>query len=247
MRERSSGPIPMPSRCSRFAGVVMLFHSPMSRMNRTLPDAVDGEMRTEDGELAQPPRRHDQRRRPPTHATAAQNGIAGVREPADRQARQRSNRKTTPRLASTSMPSLRDRVARPASRPAATNARPALPAAQGAGAHPQRRDDQRLVEREVVRLDEVDRRQQRDRGQDARRRRRRTSVALASRAMAQVSGAAVAPMSANGAAEAHATVPKSGHERDLDDGRQRHPVGVRGDRQDRRRPGSCHRPRRRSR
>ena len=35
--------MPMPRRWSSVAGVVMLFHSPMSRMNSTLPDAVDGE------------------------------------------------------------------------------------------------------------------------------------------------------------------------------------------------------------
>ena len=43
IRVMISGPIPIPSRWSRVAGMVMLFHSPMSRMNRTLPDAVDGE------------------------------------------------------------------------------------------------------------------------------------------------------------------------------------------------------------
>ncbi len=57
--------------------------------------------------------------------------------------------------------------------------------------------------------------------------------APASRAITQVSGAAIAPMSANGTAEAQATSPKSDQERDLDDRRQRHPVGVRRDRQGR--------------
>ena len=42
-RVSSSGPMPMPRRWSRVAGIVMLFHSPMSRMNSTLPDAVDGD------------------------------------------------------------------------------------------------------------------------------------------------------------------------------------------------------------
>ena len=43
MRVSMSGPMPIPSRWSSEAGVVMLFHSPMSRMNRTLPDVLDGE------------------------------------------------------------------------------------------------------------------------------------------------------------------------------------------------------------
>jgi hypothetical protein len=34
----------MPRRWSSVAGVVMLFHSAMSRMKNTLPDAVDGEI-----------------------------------------------------------------------------------------------------------------------------------------------------------------------------------------------------------
>ena len=42
-RVSSSGPIPIPSRWSSVAGIVMLFHSLMSRMNSTLPEDVDGE------------------------------------------------------------------------------------------------------------------------------------------------------------------------------------------------------------
>ena len=42
-RVSSSGPIPIPSRWSSVAGIVMLFHSLMSRMNSTRPDDVDGE------------------------------------------------------------------------------------------------------------------------------------------------------------------------------------------------------------
>ena len=99
--------------------------------------------------------------------------------------------------ARTSRPSLRASVASPASRPAATNARPE-PRSPRAASH-SAADDERLVEREVVRLGHVDRGQQRDRDEDARRRRRRTAGAPASRAIAQVSGAASAPMSANGA------------------------------------------------
>ena len=43
IRVSMSGPMPIPSRWSSEAGIVMLFHSPMSRMNRTLPDVLDGE------------------------------------------------------------------------------------------------------------------------------------------------------------------------------------------------------------
>src|SRR6478672_9357507 len=42
-RDRSSGPMPMPRRWSSVAGIVIEFHSPMARMNSTLPDAVDGD------------------------------------------------------------------------------------------------------------------------------------------------------------------------------------------------------------
>jgi hypothetical protein len=36
--------MPIPRRWSSVAGIEMLFHSAMSRMKSTLPDAVDGEM-----------------------------------------------------------------------------------------------------------------------------------------------------------------------------------------------------------
>ena len=57
---RCSGPIPIPSRWSSVAGVVMLFHSPMSRMNRTLPDAVDGESEPKTASWRAHHGRHDQ-------------------------------------------------------------------------------------------------------------------------------------------------------------------------------------------
>ena len=105
------------------AGVVMLFHSEMSRMNRTLPDAVEGESdpktsswRIHHGTMT--------RANSPTHAAAAPNPMAGRREPADRQARQRSQAKARPSATRTSRPSLRDSVASPARRPAPANARP---------------------------------------------------------------------------------------------------------------------------
>ena len=106
--------------------MVMLFHSPMSRMNRTLPEVVDGDSdpkttswRAHHGAMT--------RTKTATAPTAAANGIVGRRAPADRQARQRSNRKTTPREASTNSPSLRASVARPANRPARTKESPGRP------------------------------------------------------------------------------------------------------------------------
>src|SRR6478735_2283733 len=114
MRVAISGPMPMPSRCSSVAGVVMLFHSPMSRMKKTLPDAVDGESepnteswRNHHGAMTT--------RKSPTHANAADHGMA--------RRRQRSHRNAIPSAARTSNPSLRDSVARPANRPAAAKDR----------------------------------------------------------------------------------------------------------------------------
>ena len=122
MRLAINGPMPMPSRCSSVAGVAMLFHSPMSRMKKTLPDAVDGESepktiswRAHHGAMTT--------MNATTHATAAQSGMAGTRAPAERHARQRSHATASPRATRTSRPSFRDSVARPVSRPARTNDR----------------------------------------------------------------------------------------------------------------------------
>jgi hypothetical protein len=107
----------MSSRRPSVAGVEMLFHSSIERMNRTLPEAVEGESdpktaswRAHQGAMT--------RTNATTQPTAAASEIAGRLAPADRQARHRSQTKTRPREARTSRPSLRDSVARPASRPA---------------------------------------------------------------------------------------------------------------------------------
>ena len=106
--------------------MVMLFHSPMSRMNRTLPEVVDGDSepktaswRIHHGAMT--------RRNTTTAPTAAANGMVGRRAPAERHARQRSNRKTTPSETRTNRPSFRANVARPANRPASRNERPGRP------------------------------------------------------------------------------------------------------------------------
>ena len=124
MRVSRNGPIPIPSRWSRLAGVVMLFHSPMSRMNSTLPEALEGEM---DPKTASCRSHHGAMTstKTATHATAAANGMAGRFEPRrPPRAPPIEQEDREPRLPRTSSPSLRDRVARPASRPAAMNARP---------------------------------------------------------------------------------------------------------------------------
>ena len=43
-RLASNGPSPWPRSHSRFAGVVMLFHSSIERMKRTFPEPDDGEI-----------------------------------------------------------------------------------------------------------------------------------------------------------------------------------------------------------
>ena len=105
------------------AGVVMLSHSSMERMKRTRPDAVDGESEPKTASW----RAHHgamTRTKTATQPTAAATEMAGVRPPADRQARQRSQAKRSPSVTSTSRPSVRASVASPASRPAPMNARP---------------------------------------------------------------------------------------------------------------------------
>ena len=124
-RVMSSGPAPMPSRWSSVAGTVMLFHSAMSRMNSTLPDAVEGDSVPNTASW----RRYQGAITTANRATAPSAAASGIRAgragepPEARSVRQRSHRKVAPRTASTSTPSLRDSVARPASRPASANAR----------------------------------------------------------------------------------------------------------------------------
>ncbi len=132
----SSGPIPIPSRWSRVAGTVMLSHSPMSRMNRTRPDAVDGdsEPNTASWRTYQGPTASTNSTTQPMAAAQEIRGGRGGWPPAARHLRSRSHRNVAPRTASTSTPSLRDSVARPASRPARTNER-VLPRRPRAASH----------------------------------------------------------------------------------------------------------------
>ena len=161
----------MPRRCSSVAGVVMLFHSPMSRMNRTLPEAVDGESEPKTASWRAHHGRHDEHEHGDAADGGADAGSPGGRAPcrpprAPAVPGERRARAT----ARTSRPSLRDSVARPGEQAGRGERAPGP--LEAAGRHPQRPDDQRLVEREVVGLDQVDRRQERDRDEDARRRRR---------------------------------------------------------------------------
>ena len=79
-RLNRSGPIPWPSKCWSVAGVVMLSHSPMFRMNRTLPDAVDG-LNVPNTASCRASQGATTRTNSPAQATAAQTGIAGRRAP----------------------------------------------------------------------------------------------------------------------------------------------------------------------
>ena len=177
---------------------------------------------SEDRELAQPPRRHDERRRarrtppPPTTGSLVR--------------RQRSHRNASPSAASTSSPSFRDSVARPARRPAAAKApRRAL---QPAGTHPEGRQDERLIEGEVVRLDHVHDRHDGDRDEDAGTERdhaRRAGIA------GHRPGEGCGQGAEQGERQRRCPSRRTEHgdERDLDQRRQWHPMGVRGDRQGR--------------
>ena len=123
--------MPMPSRWSSVAGVVMLFHSLMSRMKKTRPDVLEGEIepktaswRSHHGAMT--------RTNSPTQAMAAATGMAGrglaaassarLRRDA-RRARHRSQIQARPSATRTSRPSFRDNVASPASKPASANER----------------------------------------------------------------------------------------------------------------------------
>ena len=241
--------MPMPSRWSSVAGVVMLFHSPMSRMKRTLPDAVDGESDPKTASW----RTHHGAMTSAKSADARDGGRERDGRPGrtaaparlDRQARQRSQAKASPSAARTSSPSLRDSVASPASSPARANARGEP--LQAAGAHPERR--------------------------------RRRAAGTARSCPAGPCTSATGPGSRSGSPAPIATVrsragvagdrpgqrrrdgadqrerqrrrpgdvAEDRQERHLDDRRERHPVGVRRDRQDRVGRDRRRRPRGRSR
>ena len=147
------------------AGVVMLFHSEMSRMKRTLPEAVDGESDPKIAQLAGPPRRHDEgeERDARDGRSERDRGPAGLvrapRPPAvPGEGQAKDDQDQQPVVA---------RQGRQAGEQACAGEGPARPL-ETAGAEPEGARDERLVEREVVRLDEVDRRQQRDRDEHAR-------------------------------------------------------------------------------
>ena len=233
-RVSSSGPMPIPSRWSSVAGIVIEFHSPMSRMNSTLPDAVDGESEpnvascrayqgaTASSEQRDRAERRDERdarrarRRSPPNADASAEPVP---QPDGAQDREHEDAVVA-------------RQRRDAGEQARGDERAAAPA-QAAGGEPQRPGDERLVQREVVGLDHVHERQRRERDEDRPRRAATIRGAPASRAIDPGSGAAVAPMSANGIADANAVGPEEPDERHLDERGERHPVRVRRDRQDR--------------
>ncbi len=202
--------MPMPSRWSSVAGAVMLFHSPMSRMKKTRPEAVDGEMdpntaswRSHHGAITSTNR--------PTQAMAAVIGIAGRGRPsapellsarAARQARQRSHRNAMPSAPRTSRPSLRDSVAIPASSPASAKERgdPRRPRAPIHRAAATRGWNSEKLSGWTMYVNDRTGTATRNPAPIATLRR-----APASRAIAQVRGAAVAPINAKGSADAQAT------------------------------------------
>ncbi len=198
----------MPSRWSSVAGVVMLFHSPMSRMNSTLPDAVDGDSEPNTASWRRYHGPTDTANRA-TAPTAATNGIRAGRagrSPNDRRARHRSHRNTAPRMASTSTPSLRDSVASPASSPASAKSR-GRPRSPRAASHSDPATSGWYSEKLSGCAMYTN-----DRAGNA----VSTPAAAAtngdspaSRAIAQASGAANAPAIANGSADAIAVGPRS--------------------------------------
>src|SRR6186997_1026672 len=134
IRVWSSGPSPISSKRPSVAGVVMLFHSSIERMKKTLPDAVDGES---DPKTANCRAHHGAMTsaNAATQPAAEANEIAGGLVPAERQDRHRSQAKARPSAARTSRPSFRDSVARPANSPAPTNAHGDEPRSARAPSH----------------------------------------------------------------------------------------------------------------
>ena len=221
----------------------MLFHSPMSRMKKTRPEVLEGERdpktaswRSHHGAITSTNK--------PTQAMAAATGMAGRARlsgvggtaPSEgaarlaRQARQRSQTKARPRAASTSRPSLRDSVATPGEQPGQREGSGRAP--EAASAHPQRGRDQRLVQREVVRLRHVGQRQDRDRDEEPGADRDRAARAgVAGDRPGERSGGGADQREGQGRGPGDVT--EQHQERHLDQRRQWHPVGVRRDRQDR--------------
>ena len=212
--------------------MVMLFHSPMSRMNRTLPDVVDGdsEPKTASWRIHHGPmtRRNtatdaDGRRERDGRAPGA--GRA-PRPPAIEQEDDAQRDEDEQAV----VPGERREAGEQAGQDerAPGMRRPT----KGTGRHPQRGDDQRLVEREVVGLRHVDGGQQRDRHEHARPDRHERSGA-------RVPGDGPGQRRGDRADERErerrcpGDVTEDRQERDLDDRRQRHPVGVGRDRQGR--------------
>ena len=212
----------------------MLFHSPMSRMNRTSPDALDGEIepntassRSHHGAMTSDEERRHTRARPRPGWPAAP--CCPRREPPapaidPRARRRRARRARAGRRSATASRS------RPAGRPA-TNDRGV--SVQAAGAHPERRqppaaDTARSCPAGPCRSATAT---GSPRGSPA-------PIAMAparpaSRATAQVSGAAVAPIKRERQCRRPRRRRRRPPEGDLDERRERHPVGVRGDRQHR--------------
>ena len=232
IRVWSSGPQPMPSRWSSVAGVVMLFHSLKSRMNRTLPVAVDGEnvpkvayCRAYQGATT--------RTNSATAPRAAASGTRGPGAPparAVRHARHRFPRNTRPIAPSTSSPSFRARDASPARSPAIANdqawplsPRPARNSAAATSVPYSAKfsgwtmyaSDSAGIAVMIPAPTATSRR------------------SPASRAMPQASGAAAAPISANGRFAASVVGPRAHMNGTITIDGERHPVRVRRDRQDR--------------
>ena len=155
------------------AGVVMLFHSAMSRMNRTLPDAVDGESdpktsswRSHHGTMT--------RAKSPTHAAAGAEPDGGAPRagrppgppavPGEGEAERHEDQQAV--------------VARQGreSGEEACAGESAPGTLEPARAEPERADHERLVEREVVRLDQIHGRQEREGDEHAGADRQRASA-----------------------------------------------------------------------
>src|ERR1700675_140890 len=196
IRLSRNGPMPWPRSQSSVAGVVIEFHSSIERMNRTLPDVEDGEIEPKTASCRMIQGAITMANKA-AQANADQTGIAGRREPPERQARQRSHRKARPSVAPTSTPSLRANVANPTSSPARANAR--------ASPRRPRAPSQRAPATSGWKSEKLSGWTMKTRSSNGRATITPAPTATsrlvpASRAIAQVSGAAIAPISANGRA-----------------------------------------------
>ena len=238
-----SGPSPWPRSHSRFAGVVMLFHSSIERMNRTFPEPDDGEIEPKTASWRASHGARTTRKRA-KQATAAQAGIAGRRAPPLRQARQRSHAEGERQRRPDQHPVVAGER-READEEAADGERAGV-ALEAPGAHPERPGDERLVEAEVVGLGHEDRARGRDRDEDP-------GAERHARARARVPrdrpGEGRRERAEERERERRRERRRSQEpdERHLDERREGHPVGVRGHRAASDSPGSFHRPRGRSR